>query len=188
MAVRVMIKRWVPTEKEKDLVSLITELRSMASKQPGYISGETMRHHQQSRRVSRHQHLGFPGGLEQLDRQSAPEGAPGQDRHSSREKNDLRYLPLSRKAVFQGGAQRLPGAHALQVKEVTRIPSLHFPLRSLCPYSASAISSSGSISSYLFAANSNRSRQWDCCEREPCSRIMNDVFNSLPVKGGVSDD
>jgi heme oxygenase (mycobilin-producing) len=44
MAIRVMIKRWVTAEKEKDLVSLITELRSMVSKQPGYISGETMRH------------------------------------------------------------------------------------------------------------------------------------------------
>jgi heme-degrading monooxygenase HmoA len=39
MAIRVMLKRWVPAEKEKDLVSLITELRSMASRQPGYISG-----------------------------------------------------------------------------------------------------------------------------------------------------
>jgi len=29
MAIRVMIKRWVKAEKEKDLVSLITELRSM---------------------------------------------------------------------------------------------------------------------------------------------------------------
>jgi heme oxygenase (mycobilin-producing) len=44
MAIRVMLKRWVPAEKEKDLVSLITDLRSLASKQPGYISGETMRH------------------------------------------------------------------------------------------------------------------------------------------------
>jgi len=44
MAIRVMLKRWVPAEKEKDLVTLITELRSMASRQPGYISGETMRH------------------------------------------------------------------------------------------------------------------------------------------------
>jgi len=44
MAIRVMIKRWVTPEKEQDLVSLITELRSMVSKQPGYISGETMRH------------------------------------------------------------------------------------------------------------------------------------------------
>ena len=43
MAIRVMIKRWVPAEKAGDLYALITELRSMASKQPGYISGETMR-------------------------------------------------------------------------------------------------------------------------------------------------
>ena len=43
MAVRILLKRWVPADKEKDLVGLITELRSMASRQPGYISGETMR-------------------------------------------------------------------------------------------------------------------------------------------------
>jgi len=43
MSIRVMIKRWVPAEKAGDLYILITELRSMASKQPGYISGETMR-------------------------------------------------------------------------------------------------------------------------------------------------
>jgi antibiotic biosynthesis monooxygenase (ABM) superfamily enzyme len=49
MAVRILLKRWVPAEKEKDLVGLITELRSMASRQPGYISGETMRERQEPR-------------------------------------------------------------------------------------------------------------------------------------------
>jgi heme-degrading monooxygenase HmoA len=43
MAIRVMIKRWVPAEKKADLYALIVELRSMATKQPGYVSGETMR-------------------------------------------------------------------------------------------------------------------------------------------------
>lgn len=43
MAVRVMIKRRVPKGKEGQLYALITELRSMASRQPGYVSGETMR-------------------------------------------------------------------------------------------------------------------------------------------------
>ena len=43
MAVRVMIKRRVPPDKAGELHGLITELRSMASRQPGYISGETMR-------------------------------------------------------------------------------------------------------------------------------------------------
>jgi len=43
MAVRILLKRRVPAEREKDLVGLITDLRSMASRQPGYISGETMR-------------------------------------------------------------------------------------------------------------------------------------------------
>jgi heme-degrading monooxygenase HmoA len=43
MSIRVFLKRLVPEEREREAVTLITELRSMASKQPGYISGETMR-------------------------------------------------------------------------------------------------------------------------------------------------
>ncbi|HET6488483.1 MAG TPA: antibiotic biosynthesis monooxygenase family protein [Syntrophales bacterium] len=44
MSIRVFLKRVVPEEREREAVTLITELRSMASTQPGYISGETMRH------------------------------------------------------------------------------------------------------------------------------------------------
>jgi heme oxygenase (mycobilin-producing) len=40
--IKVMIKRKAPKGKEEELLHLITELRSRASKQPGYISGETM--------------------------------------------------------------------------------------------------------------------------------------------------
>jgi len=43
MAVRVLIKRRVPPDKAGELYGLITELRSMASRQPGYVSGETLR-------------------------------------------------------------------------------------------------------------------------------------------------
>jgi heme-degrading monooxygenase HmoA len=43
MAVKVLIKRKVPRGKEVDLEELINSLRSMATRQPGYISGETMR-------------------------------------------------------------------------------------------------------------------------------------------------
>jgi len=43
MAVKVLIKRKVPREKEKELLGLITQLRVLASKESGYISGETMR-------------------------------------------------------------------------------------------------------------------------------------------------
>lgn len=43
MAVKVLIKRKVLREKEKDLLKLITQLRVLASKENGYISGETMR-------------------------------------------------------------------------------------------------------------------------------------------------
>jgi len=40
--IKIMIKRKAPREKETELLSLITRLRSAASQQPGYISGETL--------------------------------------------------------------------------------------------------------------------------------------------------
>ncbi len=40
--IKVMIKRTVPKDKEEELLKLIVQLRSRASKQLGYISGETM--------------------------------------------------------------------------------------------------------------------------------------------------
>jgi len=43
MAVRVMIKRYVPRDKEEELLKLTMKLRLLASQQPGYISGETLR-------------------------------------------------------------------------------------------------------------------------------------------------
>jgi len=43
MAVRVMIKRYVPRDKEEELLKLTMKLRLIASQQPGYISGETLR-------------------------------------------------------------------------------------------------------------------------------------------------
>lgn len=43
MLVKVLIKRKVTQEKEAALLDLITQLRTLASKQPGYISGETLR-------------------------------------------------------------------------------------------------------------------------------------------------
>ncbi|HEU19775.1 MAG TPA: antibiotic biosynthesis monooxygenase [Deltaproteobacteria bacterium] len=43
MAVKVFIRRKVSKEHEEQLFQLITQLRSLATKQPGYISGETMR-------------------------------------------------------------------------------------------------------------------------------------------------
>lgn len=40
--IKVMIKRRAPADKQKELLDLITKLRSEASKQTGYISGETL--------------------------------------------------------------------------------------------------------------------------------------------------
>lgn len=43
MAVKIIIKRRVPKEKESGLLPLLVEMRSKAMAQPGYISGETLR-------------------------------------------------------------------------------------------------------------------------------------------------
>jgi heme-degrading monooxygenase HmoA len=43
MHVQVIIKRKWQVDKPEELLPLLTELRSRAKKQPGYISGETLR-------------------------------------------------------------------------------------------------------------------------------------------------
>ena len=42
MSVKIIIKRKVPKNLEKELLPLIKKLRSLTTKQSGYISGETM--------------------------------------------------------------------------------------------------------------------------------------------------
>ena len=43
MTVKIVIKRKVPEEKEKELLPLIKQLRILTTRQRGYISGETLR-------------------------------------------------------------------------------------------------------------------------------------------------
>ena len=43
MAFKVLVKRVVPAHKAADLMPLLLELRTHATNQPGYISGETLR-------------------------------------------------------------------------------------------------------------------------------------------------
>lgn len=43
MAVKILIKRSVPTSKAKEMIPLFREMRALATAQPGYISGETLR-------------------------------------------------------------------------------------------------------------------------------------------------
>jgi antibiotic biosynthesis monooxygenase (ABM) superfamily enzyme len=43
MPIQVIIKRKWQTDNPEALFPLLTELRSLAKKQPGYISGETLR-------------------------------------------------------------------------------------------------------------------------------------------------
>jgi len=43
MAVKIIIRRKVPKGKESQLLPLLIDLRSKATTQPGYISGETLR-------------------------------------------------------------------------------------------------------------------------------------------------
>jgi heme-degrading monooxygenase HmoA len=42
MSIKIIIKRKVPKNKEKELLPLIKELRILTTKQEGYISGETL--------------------------------------------------------------------------------------------------------------------------------------------------
>ncbi|MGD2012178.1 MAG: antibiotic biosynthesis monooxygenase [Desulfobacterales bacterium] len=43
MPIQVIIKRKWQTDKHEELIPLLAELRTHAKKQPGYISGETLR-------------------------------------------------------------------------------------------------------------------------------------------------
>ena len=43
MAVKVLIKRMMPESKSNELMPLFRRLRNLATNQPGYISGETLR-------------------------------------------------------------------------------------------------------------------------------------------------
>ncbi len=43
MTVKILIKRTIPREREKDLMPLLKQLRNLGASQPGYISGETLK-------------------------------------------------------------------------------------------------------------------------------------------------
>ena len=43
MSVKVLITRTVPREKARDMLNLFREMRSLATAQEGYISGETLK-------------------------------------------------------------------------------------------------------------------------------------------------
>ncbi len=43
MAVKILIKRNVPQDKAKEMIRLFRQMRSLATEQPGYISGETLK-------------------------------------------------------------------------------------------------------------------------------------------------
>lgn len=43
MAVKILIKRKVPRDKGKEMIPLFRKLRTLATNQPGYISGETLK-------------------------------------------------------------------------------------------------------------------------------------------------
>ena len=42
MAVKILIKRTVPTDKARALIPLVRQMRASAATQPGYITGETI--------------------------------------------------------------------------------------------------------------------------------------------------
>ena len=43
MAVKILIKRSVPQNKAKEMIPLFRQMRALATNQPGYISGETLK-------------------------------------------------------------------------------------------------------------------------------------------------
>ena len=43
MSIKVLIKRTVPQEKSREMLNLFKEMRSLATGQDGYISGETLK-------------------------------------------------------------------------------------------------------------------------------------------------
>jgi heme-degrading monooxygenase HmoA len=43
MSVKILIKRNVPQDKVKELMPIVKKLRALATNQPGYISGETLK-------------------------------------------------------------------------------------------------------------------------------------------------
>ncbi len=43
MAVKILIRRQVPQEKAKAMIPLFRQMRALATEQPGYITGETLR-------------------------------------------------------------------------------------------------------------------------------------------------
>lgn len=43
MAVKILIKRKVPADKAREMIPLFRQMRAMATNQPGYISGETLK-------------------------------------------------------------------------------------------------------------------------------------------------
>jgi len=43
MAVKILIKRKITIDKAKQMIPLFRKMRSMATSQPGYISGETLK-------------------------------------------------------------------------------------------------------------------------------------------------
>lgn len=45
MAVRILIRRKVPEDKARMIIPLFKQMRQMATAQPGYISGETLRNY-----------------------------------------------------------------------------------------------------------------------------------------------
>ena len=43
MAVKILIRRQVPQERAKEMIPLFRKMRALATGQPGYITGETLR-------------------------------------------------------------------------------------------------------------------------------------------------
>jgi len=52
MPIRVFIKRHIKEGREEEAIAMLSQFRHMAQKQPGYISGETLINHFDSRSIT----------------------------------------------------------------------------------------------------------------------------------------
>ncbi len=109
MLVKVLIKRKVTQEKEAALLDLITQLRTLASRQPGYISGETLRSADNPEEYLVISTWQANGRLEKVVREQGALDTPGQDRQNPGQENRLRGFSVSREIGLPSQLQRLRG-------------------------------------------------------------------------------
>jgi len=100
MAVKVVIRRIVPEHRAKDLEPLLATLRTRATLQPGYISGETLR---RLDKPDEYLVISTWESVEDWDR-----WATSQERHEVQDQIDTLLGGRTESAVFHYGWSKRP--------------------------------------------------------------------------------